>query len=186
MVICASFLHHLPDDETVCAETARVLRVGGAFVGIREPNQAGADRFFRLKHLGRRYATRSGVALLLRRILAGPKGWRQVYSYEGMSEDDFRRLDAQEIRGAVLHATPTKKRGGIETRAFVRTARVHYTSVRVLPFGLLAALVEAAQYWVGGRRGQTLAAKIARGVDSGLGRIAKHLVFDSWSFCCRK
>ena len=186
MVICASFLHHLPDDEMVCAETARVLSVGGAFVGIREPNRAGADHFFRLKHLGRRYATRTGVALLMRRLVAGPKGWRQVYSYEGMSEDDFLRMDRQEIRGAVLHATPTKERGGIDIQKFLRTARVHYTSVRVLPFGLLAACVEAAQYWFGGRRDQTLAARIARAVDSALGRIAKRFAFDSWSFCCRK
>lgn len=186
LVVCASFLHHLPDDRAICAEVRRVLRDGGAFVGIREPNRTGADRFFRMKHLGRRYATSSGVKDLARRLLAGPRGWRQIYSYEGISAEEFERLDRQEVRGAILHPTPTKQRGGIDPREFARIAGEYYAEAMVRPFGMLAVCVEAAQYWVGGKREGTRGLRIARWLDARLARLASRLPFDSFGFCCRK
>jgi ubiquinone/menaquinone biosynthesis C-methylase UbiE len=189
IVVCASLLHHLPDDDAVCRAAARVLRHSGVFMGIGEPRMRGCDFHARLRHIPRRYASREGAGLLLRRCLRGPSGWRDIFSYDTMSAAEFHRLDLQEIRGSILCRTPTKMHGGIDARVFRATAREYFDEVHVLPFGMIESIEDAFGMIVGRGSGLHRAltgtsplARIARRIDRACAAVSTRLPFEGFCF----
>lgn len=144
LVVCGSFLHHLKDDEKLLKEIHRVLKVDGIFMGLREPRMGGCDFWFKFHHIAKRYGDRQGLKLLMKRILGKEGGHNKIWAYE-MSDEDFSKLDYQEIRGAILHQTPTKEYGGINCQDFCTGALRHFKKCTILSFGLSTAFVDFVQ-----------------------------------------
>lgn len=140
-LVGSSILHHLPSDGFLLREAYRVLKSGGAFFLLREPNMQGCDFWMRIHHLARRYGDRSGLWLLLKRAFSGPGAIKKIWSYE-MEKESFLQLDLQEIRGAILQATPTKKRGGIGPGKLTKEAKIYFYEVNLIGFGLIAEVIE--------------------------------------------
>lgn len=143
IVFCRSFVHHLPSDDAILREAHRILRTGGLFILLKEPLMGGCDLWFRLKHIPMRYGDRNGLALLWSR-LADPRKWRELWNYE-MSAEEFVMLDKQEIRGAVLHSTPLKVRGGVNLDDIVRKSRGLFRRHASIKYGFFESLIECCE-----------------------------------------
>ncbi len=143
MVVCRSFMHHLPSglETSLLEEISRALKSGGIFMGFREPKMYGCDTWFKAKHLVRRYGDVGSIRLLFQRLAGGPEKRKLILSHE-MTKEEFRLLDLREIRGAILHETPTKKYGGIEIRALEKNAARHFSRVCIIPFGFASSFLE--------------------------------------------
>jgi ubiquinone/menaquinone biosynthesis C-methylase UbiE len=184
MVLCSSFVHHLPQDNILVTGVWRVLKYSGIFLGIREPRMHGCDFWFRLHYIAKRYGDRAGVMNLLTKIFGGAGGWKKIWTYE-MSREEFLALDTMEIRGAILHKTPTKKHGGVNMRKFKKEAEKVFKFVRVNQIGFSASLLEFLSILF-----QVIISKnvglIADTIDKHLARFAPFLPFESFSFLCKK
>lgn len=184
MVVCSSFLHHLPADENLCREVSRVLKPEGIFLGLREPRMFGCDLWFKIHHIAKRYGDRKGLKLLLDRAIGKEGGLKGIFSYDMMKYEDFLALDLQEIRGAILHQTPTKNRGGVNAKIFKKNALKYFSRCDIVPFGLGTSSLEfiAILYQ---KRLPYRYVSLAEKIDSRLRRLSS-LPFESFSFRCMK
>ncbi len=184
MVVCASFVHHLAEEEKLLNEVSRVLKIKGIFVGIREPNQRGCDFWFRYKHIFKRYGDRSGLAILIKRILGNKANREKIFSYE-MPYEEFLKLDLQEIRGAILHPTPTKIKGGVDPDIFSRTAAEYFSEVHIHSFGFLTSILEGLQILYQ-KSPNNILLTLTMNIDNFLCRYVERLSYDAFTFICRK
>ncbi len=184
IVVCSSFLHHLPDDKPILSEAYRLLRTTGLFLGIREPLYKHCDFWFRFHHIPRRYGDRKGLILLCKKIASGRKGWNTVFSYD-MPEDEFNRLDHMEIRGAVLHPTPTKAHGGIDAVEFKNNALHLFANVVIIPFGFSSSFFDFFSILLQKKLPSWFSIWCIR-TDMLFAKISKKLPFDSFSVICKK
>ncbi len=141
LVVCSSFLHHLPTDRAFLMESSRVLKETGVLMGIREPKMAGCDFWFKFHHIARRYRDRNGIKILFKRVLGKCGGWKKIWAYE-MTPEEFTIQDVMEIQGATLHPTPTKKHGGINSMRLAGEAEKLYETKKILPFGFVNSFFE--------------------------------------------
>jgi SAM-dependent methyltransferase len=184
LIVCCSLIHHLPGDRELLLDTHRALKRGGIFLGMREPKRAGCDFWFRFHHLAKRYGDRRGMRLLAKRILGAAGGWRAIWRTE-LSGEEFIALDAMEIRGAILRPTPTKKRGGIDSRALGIEARRVFGNATVVPFGCCTSFIGFFTILFQKRMPHSLL-MIAYRIDRILLRMGFGRIFDSFSVSCRK
>ena len=151
---------------------------------MREPKMAACDFWFRLYHLARRYGDRTGVILFLKKALGLSGGWKKIWTYD-MPEQDFFIMDTMEIRGAILHRTPTKKHGGINSARLNNTVREVFGNTTIYPFGLFASIIEFFSILFQ-KKPPLLFANTATKIDSFIARFVPFLPFESFSIICKK